>query len=120
MSNEWKPLEDLTDVGWAQANGWEIEVDTTRSGDWEHWEGRNWVAHLNYRGRPAQPAMEQHPRGCRCLSCMTPKQPRKVTVTSECWRLKVTGGLAWQNAGQTMNDDWQRFPAGDVTGEIEQ
>lgn len=43
-----------------------------------------------------------------------------ATVTSECWRNKWQGELCWYSPGNTTSSDWQRFPAGDFTGEVEE
>jgi hypothetical protein len=104
MSNEWIELTDIVSVATAQANGWEIEVQTDVGNDkycpWKAWDGKHWCAHYFYRGRP--------------------KQPKKVTVTSLCWRNKVTGSLNWLLPNDDMPKNWQRFPVGDLTGEVEE
>jgi hypothetical protein len=48
-----------------------------------------------------------------------PAQPKTKTVTSECWRNPRTGELTWANNGEIEDDPiWQRFPAGDFVGEV--
>lgn len=97
---EWKDLPDLQWVATAQAEGWEIEVCVDRT-LWLHWDGEFWLDRNQYRGRP--------------------KQPKKTTVTSECWRWKTGGDLSWNTPNaERPSEGWQRFPAGDITGEVEE
>jgi hypothetical protein len=96
MNNEWINLTTGKEVFDRQAEGWEIEVKWGTS--WHTWDGNGWVMHAQYRGRP--------------------KQPKPKIVTSECWRHKNNGGLTWGRHVDTTS--WQRFPAGDITGEVEE
>lgn len=99
MNTEWTPLDGLKDVSDAEQAGWEIEVKG--SSGWCHWNGTSWSAVWDMRGRP--------------------KQPKKIiTVTSLCWRNKRDGNLCWYSYGNEPSSDWQRFPAGDITGEVEE
>ena len=99
MNKEWIKLNDIQSVAMAQANGWEIEALASDCG-WYPWIGASWAMNTGYRGRP--------------------RQPKKATVTSECWRDKISGTLHWQKYGHSVKPDWQRFPAGDITGEVEE
>jgi hypothetical protein len=100
--SEWTELKDLQAVAKAQADGWEIEL--RHAYGWHIWEGETWKAGWKFRGRPAQ--------------------LKTRTVTSECWRCKSDGQLIWRSADKAscFNWDahWQRFPAGDITGEVEE
>jgi hypothetical protein len=99
MSTEWVELNGIEDIARAKVEGWEIEY-STKDG-WSKWNGTGWYAGWTFRGRP--------------------EQPKKVVVTSECWRNKQHGGLSWaaNPITGTYSKDWQRFPAGDITGEVE-
>jgi len=57
--------------------------------------------------------------GIHCKYRGRPKQPKKVIVTSECWRAP-SGILTWQLCGAELTENWRRFPAGDITGEVEE
>lgn len=46
------------------------------------------------------------------------KSPAKVQVKSLCWR-EAGGNLTWRNEGAEVAKCWERFPAGDLTGEVE-
>ena len=96
---EWTELKDLQAVADAQVAGWEIQfLDDWNK--WLDWAGEGWDSTTKYVGRPAQ--------------------PKKVVVTSECWRNRVYGTLHWIDPSrETPRTDWQRFPAGDLTGEVE-
>lgn len=98
MTTEWKDLTTPQEVAEAQADGWEIEHALAGVGAWEPWSGSGWAVGLIYRGRP--------------------KQPKTRTVTSVCWRQKEDGRLWW--GSYPDYDGWQRFPAGDITGEVEE
>ena len=95
-NDKWNPLPDIEQVSNAKILGWEIQYYA--DGDWFPWTASSWVNCVKYRGRP--------------------KQPRTVTVTSECWR--DTGGcLTWRDHNHPIrNGDWKRFPAGDITEEV--
>jgi hypothetical protein len=98
MSN-WKDLTNTAMVMIAADKGWEIE-ERWRS-DWRKWMGRGWNRETEYRGRPAQ--------------------PKKVTVTSKCWRHEKYGSLSWGDPSRSCyTNEWQRFPAGDLQGEVEE
>ena len=47
------------------------------------------------------------------------KSKRMKKVVSECWRNPCDGDLTWCEAGEKPRSDWQRFPAGDIEGEVE-
>jgi hypothetical protein len=98
MSNEWKPLEDLTDVGWAQANKWEIQRLVTGGYGWVPWDGKTWAINAQYRGRPAQ--------------------PKKVTVKLLGWL--APSGLLYHATADYTQGDWKRVPSEDKTVEVEQ
>jgi len=101
-TQDWKNLTTLQAVAKAQADGWEIEIQADPGNDkfypWKRWNEVGWHSRALYRGRP--------------------KQPKTRTVTSECWRHKDSGDLTWRDAGRDLLYDWQRFPAGDITGEV--
>ena len=103
MSNEWQDLPNMAAVCAVQADRWYIEVKES-DGTWIPWLGNVWSASLDYRGRP--------------------KQPKTEKVTLECWMHGSTGSTCTRKA--ELNDDlktngcWQRFPAGDIEGEVEQ
>ena len=46
------------------------------------------------------------------------KSPAKVQVKSLCWR-EAGGNLTWRNEGAEVAKCWERFPAGDIEGEVE-
>lgn len=98
MTTDWIELKTGKEAFDRAAEGWEIEILVLRHG-WEKWGGRFWYADGQFRGRPPQ--------------------PKTKVVTSECWRHYANGELAWKNPGLRFNDSlWQRFPAGDITGEV--
>ena len=93
---EWRELPSLLCVAKAQADGWEIQVNTGTT--WEEWKGKAWMNHMDYQGRPRQPAMKK--------------------VKSLCWR-NVDGFLTWRCEHTPVNaENWTRFPAGDIEGEV--
>lgn len=92
---EWTELPDLPSVAKAVTDGWEIEF--LQHGVWTRWTGNNWSKDGPFRGRP--------------------KQPRMKKVVSECWRHQLNGNLSWGTGFNCGN--WQRFSAGDFTGEVE-
>jgi len=98
MNEEWIDLTDLYSVAMAQTNGWDIEA-LDCDYEWFPWIGVHWAMRTAYRGRP--------------------KQPKKITVTSECWRQQYSGELQWRVPEAKFDKDWKRFPAGDITGEVE-
>lgn len=98
MTTEWIELKTGKEVFDRAANWWEIEVGP-EYGPWRKWIGRSWSQECHYRGRPPQ--------------------PKTKVVTSECWRNKEHGDLTWRSPDYGgLRDDWQRFPAGDITGEV--
>ena len=95
----WITLDTLEKVSNSHIEGWEIQYRTV-GGEFGWWMGDAWRKDWIFRGRP--------------------KQPRTVTVTSECWR-EITGVLTWRNPNNPdLGKFWKRFPAGDITGEIEE
>jgi hypothetical protein len=96
MNTEWQDLPNLQAVAKAQAEGWEIQTKPNHMSHWYLWDGKYWQSNYKYQGRP--------------------KQPKTRTVTSECWRNKQHGGLSWGNG--YVSELWQRFPCGDLTGEV--
>ena len=98
---DWKDLVTMQEVAQAQSDGWEIEICADDIDGWLPWIGKAWCEWKLYCGRP--------------------KQPKTCTVTSECWWHKRTEKLTWGNwidKKQYLTEDWQRFPAGDITGEV--
>ena len=97
--DNWNPLPDMDSIVKAQAWDWEIERFFNE--DWRNWDNNDWKSCWFFRGRP--------------------KQPKKITVTCECWRNKH-GVLTYRNPGQSelSTNEWKRFPAGDITGEVEE
>ncbi len=102
MTTDWTELKDLQALALAQADGWEIEAYSEDL--WVPWNGRVWHSAIPYRGRL--------------------RPPRKIVVTSECWRNKINGGTLTRAPGYNeylkRDPSWQRFPAGDITGEVEE
>ena len=98
-NGKWNPLPDIEQVANAKILGWEIEV-CVGNNCWHPWNKQSWNEQASYRGRP--------------------KQPRTVTMTSECWRWG-DGALVWREPNNIpAGDRWKRFPAGDITGEVEE
>ena len=99
MTTEWIELKTLQDVAKAQADGWEIEID---QGDgWERWAETIWSDDWEFRARPAQ--------------------PKTKIVKSLCMRYRANGNLVWIDSSRPEavdTDVWQRFPAGDIEGEV--
>lgn len=100
--NDWTELKTGKEVFDRQAEDWEIEIFNYHKQVFEPWDGCTWAVERKYCGRP--------------------KQPRKVVVTSECWRNRHNGQLAWrvESCGWATSDEWKRFPAGDIVGEVEE
>ena len=96
MNKEWQDLPNLFDVCTAQADGWEIIVSTGEDA-WCPWGGTSWFAGITYRGRP--------------------KRPKTKTVKFLCYSTNF--GLEWQQEGQAVGEFCNRFPAGDIEGEVE-
>jgi hypothetical protein len=99
MNIEWQDLPTMRDVAYAQDNWWEIRVFNCLSKTWVAWNGKFWDCQGKYHGHP--------------------KQPKKDTVTSECYRHRQYGWITHEN-NRKNSTDWQRFPAGDITGEVEE
>ena len=63
MTTEWQDLPNMEDVARAQADGWEIEIQTDAGNDkycpFRAWDGRHWNTGYLFRGRPRQPAMKK-------------------------------------------------------------
>jgi len=98
MSNEWKELNSITEVVEAIVAGMEIENQLYNL-TWETWREAAWYADRNYRARPRKPAMKR--------------------VKSICWRHRE-GYLSWVDEGYgPFGPAWKRFPAGDISGEVE-
>jgi len=94
---DWKDLPTIQDVAKAQADGWEIENGIANG--WSKWREEGWSNSWSFRGRPRQPKMKE--------------------VKMLCWRETRSGSLAWrQGSVDWTNAGWQRFPAGDLTGEV--
>lgn len=108
MTTEWRDLLTLQDVAAAIEAGDEIQVGNTRLGvpcNWYKWDGEGWSIGLDYRARP--------------------RQPKKLLVKSSCWRNNDDGSLVWANESIVVLSvpNWrrfQRFPAGDIEGEVEE
>ena len=95
MSNEWRDLPTMADVAAAMDVGDEIQVDGYSG--WEEWYGTMWALNMQYRARPRQPKM------------------KKVKLL--CW---FNGeDLFWKPEDHPVVH-WQRFPAGDIEGEVEE
>jgi hypothetical protein len=102
MSEEWKDLPTITDVGEAVAAGMEIEIQYDPGNDkycpWKTWDGKHWYETYLFRARQSK--------------------PKTVKVKSLCWR-HPAGDLVW--SGETCNFAmFKRFPAGDILGEVEE
>ena len=97
--SDWIELKDLQAVAKAQAEGWDVEVYYHETDHWVTWHGNIWCGVAKYRGRPSQPKMKK--------------------VKSICWRGMTEGGLYWTNPERTCVPNYQRFPAGDIEGEVE-
>lgn len=97
---EWKDLTDPEELFRLHKAGWEIERNM--HGVWEWWDGRSWTAAWSFHGRPPQ--------------------PKTRTVTLEMWLHTDSGSTTTRLAGNTDFEDlpgYCRFPAGDITGEVE-
>ena len=55
---------------------------------------------------------------CHSTDLVEVKQMK--TVKSLCWRHKASGSLAWGVFDAEELNNWQRFPAGDIEGEVEE
>ena len=102
MSNEWIELNGIEDVARAKVEGWEIEVLDTGS-RWTAWNPVRWNATWKMRGRHAQ--------------------PKTRTIALECWVHLPSGTTTTRLAGDPLLDNeesYRRFPAGDITGEVEE
>ena len=101
MTTEWKPLLTMQDVAKAQADGWEIQIQTDAGNDkycpFKAWDGRHWNTGYLFRGRPRQPAMKK--------------------VKSLCWRF-TDGDLTWRIEGMVLAYPWVRVPSEDKEFEV--
>lgn len=102
-TNEWTELNDIIEVAEAVALEMEIEVRIPGPAQeperWIAWTGEGWHYSTRYRARERKPAMKK--------------------VKSLCWRGDNTGALLWNTEGQPVPRDYKRFPAGDISGEVE-
>ena len=97
MSQEWIELKTGKEVFSRADEGWEIEHRLEPHGFWCGWDGKWWDKGYQFRGRPPQ--------------------PKRRTVKSLCWRNRVNGSLIWKD-DKIDEKWWERFPAGDITGEV--
>ena len=99
--SEWIELKDLQAVALANAEGFEIQVNVVRWGDWEPWQGTEWNSRNEYRARPRQPKM------------------KKVNIL--CLFNPTTGILFWRDENFTSTDNhWIRVPSEDKEIEVEE
>jgi hypothetical protein len=100
MNEEWVTLPTLLSLAQAHTNGWEIETELFPC-TWVPWLGITWGNDTGYRGRP--------------------KQPVERIIASKCWYDNLDGSLTWRDSVFDIGcDRFKRFPAGDITGEIEE
>ncbi len=101
MNTEWVELKGILDVAAAKTAGMEIEVYDTDVEGWVPWQGIHWFSDWSFRA-------------------LTSK-PKTVKVKSLCWR-NTDGNLLWLEEGKRPTIVFlqcQRFPAGDIEGEVE-
>ena len=55
--------------------------------------------------------------GCTLFDLVEVKQVKTVKLL--CWRDPEGGLLTWRSNGIPCAEEWQRFPAGDIEGEVE-
>lgn len=96
MSDGWKELPTLKDVARAIDEEMEIEVFTSA---WFPWSGMAWNSNMSFRARPRKPVAKK--------------------VKSLCYRDSVYGDLFWRIEECIPVGNTQRFPAGDIEGEVE-
>ena len=96
----WTPLSTLQDVAKAQAECWEIEIQTDPGNDkycpWKFWEQQHWHRGHLYRGRPRQPKMKE--------------------IKMEC--LLIDGELHWRNENMSVLQSWIRQPHLDLIAKV--
>jgi len=86
-------------VAQAQADGWEIEVNSTGKAGWIPWNKNAWMNYMEYRGRP--------------------KQPKTMLIKMLGW-LTDLDGLRWFEEGAVVSaGEWKRVPAEDKVIEVE-
>ena len=99
MTQKWIEIKGLQRIAKAQADGLEIEHRFEQPhGLWCAWNGRWWDGRYQFRARPPQPKIKK--------------------VKSLCWRNSENGALVWLD--KVADSWWQRFPAGDIEGEVEE
>lgn len=100
MDNTWKKITDPEELFRLKREGWEFETTSLRGEeDWIRWAGTYWNIDRRYRGHP-------------------PIQ-KDINVRARCWRHRGTGQLTWTSDAPTnLITVWQRFPAGDIEGEV--
>ena len=62
-TENWIDLNDLQAVACAQADRWEIQIQSDAGNDkycpFKEWDGRHWNTGYLFRGRPRQPKMKE-------------------------------------------------------------
>jgi len=99
-TQRWQDLPDLQAVARAQADGWEIEVDSTGKAGWIPWNKNAWMNYMEYRGRP--------------------KQPKTRKIKMLCWWDETTGKKVEQAKDFPVSGCWHRVPSGDSVIEVEE
>jgi hypothetical protein len=100
MNEEWSDLPSLLSVAKAEADRWQIQASKDAE-DWVPWVGGAWFENIYYRGRP--------------------KHPVERIIASKCWYDNLDGSLTWRDSVFDIGcDRFKRFPAGDITGEVEE
>ena len=96
---DWKEITDPEELFRLKREGWEIEFANSGGQLFAKWSGLAWHADRQFHARPRQPKMKK--------------------VKSQCWRNMATGNCTWAAEHCDMsNEYWQRFPAGDIEGEV--
>ena len=125
MNTEWIELKGIEVVATAVAAGMEIEFlyEADDVSGWVRWDGTSWSTTMRYRARHRKPAEYEHEHGCSVHYHARAKcdcKPKTVKVKSLCWRSTVSGSLIWYlENGKPSQEQWQRFPSGDISGEVE-
>lgn len=101
MTTEWRDITDPKELFSLDLSEWEIHRYHDRTEEWYGWHGSDWQYNQRFRARP--------------------RQPKKRVVKSLCWRNKLDGTVDWasDDIGFNSSSEWQRFPAGDIEGEVE-